>query len=180
MSHDVRMGHFSLTSNFSQAELSALKLEGEVSQHRVLWDQMDDWQTRSAAVLKDGKHPLVLTGLSAVWAYGLWPEPLPHTASTVSNDRIRMSETRTLRIEERRLGSKEYWLHGTAGVTQPMRTISDLLRQENFTHDAELSCITSVMTHFGINKAEVIACLKQLKSVPYKRTALMRAEELSI
>jgi hypothetical protein len=180
MPHDVRMGHFSLTSNISHAELSALKLEGEVSQHRVLWDQVDDWRTRSAAILRDEKHPLVLTGLSAVWAYGLCPEPLPHTASTVSKDRIRMSENRSLRIEERRLGSEEYWLHGSAGVTHPLRTITDLLRQENFAQNAELSCIPSVMTHFGISKAEVIACLKQLKSVPYKRTALKRAEQLSI
>lgn len=180
MPHDVRMGHFSLTSKFSQAELSALKLEGEVSQHRVLWDQVDDWRTRSAAVLRVEKHSLVLTGLSAVWAYGLCQEPLPHTASTVSKDRIRMSENRSLRIEERRLGSEDYWLHGTSGVTQPLRTITDLLRQENFVHNVNHSCIASVMTHFGISQAEVIACLNKLKSVPYKRAALIRAEQLRI
>jgi hypothetical protein len=180
MSHDVQMDHFSLTSNLSLAELSALKLEGEVSQHRMMWDQVDDWRTRSIAVLRDEKHPLVLTGMSAVWAFGLRPEPLRHTASTVGNDRIRIPENRWLRIEERRLCSEEYWLHGTSGVTQPLRTITDLLRQENLAHDTHYSCITAVMTHFGITQAKVIECLQELKSVPYKRAALIRAEQLSI
>ena len=178
MLHDVRMGHFSLTASFSPAELTALKLEGELSQQRQMWDEIDDWRARCFSVLKEEKHHLVLTGLSAVWAYGLCAEPMKHTASSASNKRIRMTENKVLLIEERNLRPGDYWLDSTSGVTSPLRTITDLLREQHFSGDLELKNIGDVMNLFDIDHEEMIQHIKGMSSVPYKKKALMRAEML--
>ena len=178
MSHDVRMGQISLTSNFSPTELSALKLAGELSTHSQMLDEIDDWRARCTSVLKKEKHPLVLTGSSAVWAYGLCAEPVKHTASSVSHKRIRMPENIFLLIEERNLRPEDYWLDETNGVTSPLRTITDLLRQEIFSVELELKNISNVMNLFQIDYQLIIQNISGMSSVPYKKQALLRAEKL--
>lgn len=178
MSHDVHMGYFYHSRQFSSAELSALRLEGEVNQNADLWDVVHNWRSRSHAVLGQEKHPLVLTGLSAIWAFGLSREPLLHNASTVTRSRIRIPVNSRIHIEERTLTDQDYWLCSFVGVTSPLRTIIDILRMDNLSDDTVYGVVHSVMSEFSIEQSTIYRCLETMHSVPHKKRALMRASSL--
>lgn len=180
MMHDVRMDHFSLTSHFSPAELSALRLSGEINQDHDFWDEVQNWRTRSWKILQQERHPVVLTGISAVWALGLCKEPNTHTASTVTVRRIRRAVHHNLDIEERTLASTDVWLESTSGITSPLRTIIDLLRSGHVNDQLVQGLCRNVMSAYEISQETVLRRLNNMISVPNKRTALRRAQELYI
>lgn len=180
MMHDVRMGHFSLTSHFSPAEISAMRLSGEINQDHDFWDEVPNWRTRSWKILQQERHPVVLTGISAVWALGLCGEPNKHTASTVTVRRIRRAVHHNLDIEERTLVSTDVWLDSTCGITTPLRTTIDLLRSGNVNDRLVHDLCRNVMSAHEISQETILRKLNNMISVPNKRTALRRAQELDI
>ena len=180
MMHDVHMDHLSLTSHFSPAELSALKLDGALDHSLKFWDEMEDWRTRSFLILHMEKHPVVLTGLSALWAFGLSTEPDKHVASTVTASRIRRSQRPGLAIEERTLTTSDIWMNGTVGVTSPLRTITDLLRTSHLNTKVVQKHCLALMTSFEITQSEVMRTLTEMVLVPHKRIALVRAQALAL
>lgn len=178
MMHDVRMGHFSLSSCFSTAELSALRLEGDISQDYELWDEVQNWKVRSWNILHQERHPVVLTGESAVWAMGLCREPNKHTASTVTVRRIRRAFHLNVDIEERTLSSNDVWMERTYGITSPLRTTIDLLRSGSMNDQLVHELCRSVMRVHDVSLETILTTLNNMSSVPNKRMALRRAHEL--
>jgi hypothetical protein len=173
------MDHFSITHKLSLAELSALRLDGEVNSENLLWDMPQSWAERSARVLGNEKHPLVLTGLSAVWSLiGCSDEPRRHSASIVSASRIRVPISSGILIEERTLSSCDYWISGKVGVTTPLRTITDVLRMDFLEEVQALNVVQAVMNFFCIEIPEIREALLKMTSVPHKRMALTRMEKL--
>lgn len=178
MSHYRHMDHFSLYPSLPQAVLSALKLDGEVTSEYQFWDVVQDWRSRSTHVLNQFTAPLVLTGVSAVWALGLCSEPQTHTASTVSTHRVHIPFNTHLRIEERTLKSYDYWLYRQTGVTTPLRTITDILRMRELS-DSEASLLTQeIQAKYSLSQDTLMEHLQLLNSVPNKRLALNRAVNL--
>jgi hypothetical protein len=170
------MDHISLTTSLNAAELSAIRLDGEVSNEGIEWDIPQSWQIRSTRVLWKERHPLVLTGLSAVWGLtGMEPEPARHTASTVTVNRIRETVNPLLAIEERTLNPVEYWLTEKCGVTTPLRTISDVLRMSEISDEISLQASRLLMTQFHIETKVIVNSIENMISVPHKRMALGRA-----
>lgn len=172
------MGHFLLTSSLTSAEISALRLDGELSRHHELWDEIQSWKTRSFQVLGKEQHPVVLTGLSAAWALGVGDEPLKHCASTITTRRIRTAENPLLKIEERSLDASEIWRDNNVGVTSPLRTITDVLKTALITKDQWHNIPYELMDLHSITIEQVIASIESMNYVPYKRRALHRAYQL--
>lgn len=172
------MGHFFLTSTFTSAEISALRLDGELSHNHELWDEIQSWETRSFRVLGKEKHPAVLTGLSAAWALGVGDEPLNHCASTITTRRIRRAENPVLKIEERSLDASEIWRDNNVGVTSPLRTITDVLKTERITTEQWHYIPYELMNLHSITIEQVIASIESMNYVPHKQRALHRAYQL--
>lgn len=178
MLHSLHMGHFLLTSSLTSAEISALRLDGELSRHHELWDEIQSWKTRSFHVLSKEKHPLVLTGLSAAWALGVGDEPLNHCASTITTRRIRRAENPVLKIEERSLDASEIWRSKNVGVTSPLRTITDVMKTELITTEQWHYIPRELMDSHSITIEQVIASIESMNFVPHKQRALNRAYQL--
>ncbi len=178
MLHSVHMGHFVLTASLTSAEISALRLDGELSCHHELWDEIQSWKTRSFHVLGKEKHPAVLTGLSAAWALGVGDEPLNHCASTITTRRIRTAENPLLKIEERSLEASEIWRDNNVGVTSPLRTITDVLKTALITKNQWHYIPFELMDLHSITIEQVIASIELMNYVPHKQMALHRAYQL--
>lgn len=176
--HTVQMGHSSFMHTFSQSELSALRLDGELSPQYEFWEHIDDWRSRSLQVLSREIHPLVLTAESAAWALGVGPMPQVHTASTITVNRIRQPRNPEIRIEQRNLTTSEFWSEGMFGVTTPMRTVTDLLRSGILTSSQSIDISRKVQQHFSLEKADIISGLREMVSYPNIRNALLRAKTL--
>lgn len=176
--HTVHMGHSLFNHKFSHSELSALRLDGELTPHYEFWEHIDDWRSRSFQVLSKEIHPLVLTSESAAWALGVIPSPQSHTASTITVHRIRQPRNPEVKIEQRNLTTSEFWSEGMFGVTTPMRTITDLLRSGILTSTQSVDISRKVQQHFFLEIEEIISGLKQMVSYPNVRNAILRAQSL--
>lgn len=172
------MGHSLSLESFSIAELGALRLNGELSPTYELWEEPDGWQRRAKNVLNKELHPLVLTGMSAVWAFGLCPEPAHHSASTITINRIRLPKNDALKIEQRNLSPADMWTFDRVGVTSPLRTVTDLLRSPDFADTDILKAVTSLLMNLDITKETVRSTLEKMTFYPYIRLALQRVELL--
>jgi hypothetical protein len=169
------MGHSLFNHSLSQSELSALRLDGELSPRYEFWEHIDDWRSRSFQVLSKEIHPLVLTSESAAWALGAIPAPQVHTASTITVHRIRQPRNPEVKIEQRNLITTEFWSEGMFGVTTPMRTVTDLLRSGILTSAQSVDISRKVQQHFSLEKENIIAGLKEMVSYPNVRNAILRA-----
>lgn len=176
--HTVHMGHSLFNHKFSHSELSALRLDGELTPHYEFWEHIDDWRSRSFQVLSKEIHPLVLTSESAAWALGVIPSPQSHTASTITVHRIRQPRNPEVKIEQRNLTTSEFWSEGMFGVTTPMRTITDLLRSGILTSTQSVDISRIVQQHFFLEIEEIISGLKEMVSYPNVRNAILRAQSL--
>lgn len=176
--HTVRMGHFLSLHTFTLAELSALRLNGDISPAHEMWEESDDWRTRSWKVLSRELHPLVLTGLSAAWAHGVITEPSGHTASTITVHRIRAPKHLSLKIEQRNLLDTEMLINGHIGVTRPLRTITDLLRSQQHNSTDVTTAVSGLMNTFDISYESIRSNLISMPFYPYVRQALHRLEDL--
>lgn len=176
--HTVHMGHALFNHKFSHSELSALRLDGELTPHYEFWEHIDDWRSRSFQVLSKEIHPLVLTSESAAWALGVIPSPQSHTASTITVHRIRQPRNPEVKIEQRNLTTSEFWSEGMFGVTTPMRTITDLLRSGILTSTQSVDISRKVQQHFFLEIEEIISGLKEMVSYPNVRNAILRAQSL--
>lgn len=174
------MGHLLSLTSLTITELAALRLDGELSPNNAFWEEPDDWRTRSSSVLDQELHPLVLTGLSAVWSFDLVPEPQQHTASTITIHRIREPKNPVLKIEQRNLAATELWTHQNVGVTSPLRTTTDLLRKQNYEDENTSRAVKSMMRTFDITYVEIRTSLNSMLFFPYVRPALKRLDELKV
>lgn len=179
MMHSVHMGHFSLSQTLSQTEIEAMRIDGDLSQTNDMWDEIQTWRTRSFEILKEERHPLVLTGISAAWAFGAATEPFIHFASTVTSQRIRDPHNANVKIEERTLDSVEVWMYKHTGVTSPLRTITDVLKMKDITEHVWMSISSAVMELHSITAGDVITNIESMNYVPHKQLALLRARQLN-
>lgn len=172
------MGHSSFQDNFSSAELAALRLDGEISDKLLLWDEIDDWRSRSSIVLSRERHPVVLTMYSALWAHQVMPEPPRHSASTLKGKRIREPNNPQLQIEERTLTTTDIWISGKHGVTTPLRTLIDVLKADKNETVSRGESLRLLMQKFDLSHVLVERTIQNMVSIPHKRRALARLEKV--
>lgn len=174
------MGNFSFQDYYSLAELSALRLDGEINDKLLLWDEVDNWRSRSSLVLGRERHPVVLTVNSALWAHQVLPEPPIHSASTLKGKRIREPQNPLLRIEERTFSATDIWLTGNYGVTTPLRTLTDVLKADEIESTLLSDSLRLLMLRFELTHELVERTIQNMTSIPHKRRALTRLEKLAI
>jgi hypothetical protein len=179
MLHYVRMDHFDFIGQLPLAVLCALRLDGEILNQTTLFDTTIEWPRRCNYILENELHPLVLTGLSAAWAFGLSEEPRKHTASTITNKRIKIARKNFLKVEQRTLTDGDFWLKGDNGVTTPLRTLLDLLRTQRKDEGLQGTC-TNIMANFNITVEEILYELDKRKSLPFKKQAKDRVLHMKL
>lgn len=158
----------------SPAELSALRLDGEITLTHALIDDADDWRQRSHRIIGKALHKAVLTGYSAAWALHCGPEPYEHSVSYVSLQERSFGVHPFFRVEERLLSESDVLLNGFTGVTTPLRTCLDLLRITSESTEKTLEIVSNLQSSFGVTKESLIAIFASKKKIPYKTIALER------
>lgn len=168
----------SVLNSFSIAELSALKLDGELSQSHQFHDEADTWKERSHRILSHLTYPTVLTGLSALWALECGIEPPFHTATHCDLGNRNYSEISHIRWETKIVHKEEILFYKGCGVTTPLRTALDLLRIKDIKEEilkVNLQCLSDMyqITHDQINDE-----LASRNGLPYKKRASQRMKDL--
>ena len=158
--------------------LQTLRMDGELSRDIELLDTPPSWQSRSVALLEDCGPDVVLTGVSALWAFGAAQIPAFHTASYISDRRRRTTLRSSICWEERCFYEGDILLENGIGVTSPTRTMCDVLRFANFTQQHK-SDIETLIKISSISIQEITDALKQRPKVPYKEMALSRLNLLT-
>lgn len=163
-----------LLRSFSVAEISALKLDGELTHSRMLIDEIDTWKERSHSLLSDVKFPAVLTAFSALWALGCTIEPPFHTANHVPFGERTYSKTTNIRFETKIIHPEDCMMENIYGVTTPLRTAMDLLRKNDIdstTLKNHLDCLAEKYS-FSINNLK--HTLEEKIFLPHKNVARKR------
>lgn len=157
---------------WSPAELSALRLDGDVDAHGALANTCDDHLARAQRVLGAYAHRLVLTTVSAIWAYGVGDEPCVHH---VSQDlvRVKLTHSSPFVVEQRVFRPGDLW----GNVTSPLRTATDVLRSANL-YDAE--ALSTLFQICGLSKEQTLSRLNSLGTSPGLTLAYQRLERLRI
>ncbi|MEY4039569.1 MAG: hypothetical protein RLZZ52_437 [Actinomycetota bacterium] len=170
MLHTVRMGFLFHPLNFTLAERSAMRLDGEITPADSLIDLPDDWVSRVTRALWGHRSNAVLTGLSAAWALGAHAEPEHHTVTALPGHSQAMTPRMNFRSEERTL----------EGVTTPLRTLSDLLRSSHLAQHQGIQICRELMHAQQVTSQHVRDYILAMKYVPYSRIALQRLGEIEV
>lgn len=172
------MGFLFSPLNFSTAEISAMRLDGDITEDGMFLDAPDDWRERLTRVLWGHQMNVVLTGLSAAWALGSTLMPQIHTVTALPGHGHSLSPRMNFRAEERTLAENDVWFHNGFGVTTPLRTVSDLLRTPTVSPNMQSRVCREVMTVQHLSTAEIRESILAMRFVPYSRQALQRLEQL--
>ncbi|MDH6533008.1 hypothetical protein M2119_001245 [Aurantimicrobium minutum] len=172
MLHTVRMGFLFHPLNFAPAEISAMRLDGDITPEGTFVDTPDDWISRVNRALWGHSRNAVLTGLSAAWALGGHSEPEMHTVTALPGHSHGMTPRMNFRSEERTLGKEDVWSVDGLGVTTPLRTLSDLLRDPDVSPEYSKQVSREIMQAHHITATQLRNYILDMKYVPYSRWAL--------
>ena len=178
MLHTVRMGFLFHPLNFTLAERSAMRLDGEITPADSLIDLPDDWVSRVTRALWGHRSNAVLTGLSAAWALGAHAEPEHHTVTALPGHSQAMTPRMNFRSEERTLEDSDVWTVEGLGVTTPLRTLSDLIRSSHLAQHQSMQICRELMHAQQVTSQHVRDYILAMKYVPYSRIALQRLGEI--
>jgi hypothetical protein len=154
-------------------------MNGEITPDMEMCDVPPTWQSRSHTVLEDFGPDVVLTGVSAMWALCAALKPTLFTASCVSSVRRRRVSSTLICWEERRIDASEVLLERGIGITNPLRTICDVLRYPNVT-DQNMRDLETLITTSNVGVHEIYVSLSEKQKVPYKEMALSRLDLLAL
>lgn len=167
----MRLGPVIDPAEFSPAELSALRLDGDcfrLGDGLVSVDQPVDATTRGAVLAADARPGLVAEGATAAWVHG---------ATWLLHRPLRFSIDRSHRRRTVPAGSglREVWFEpqdvqciGGLPVTTSLRTAFDLARLEPSSSDIDLT-ITTLLRSGGLDGLAAAALLQDRGTMPYKR-----------
>lgn len=178
MLHTVRMGFLIHPLNFCSAELSAMRLDGDITPEGMFLDVPEGWVSRVVKTLWGYSCTAVLTGISATWALGATSEPDIHTVTSLPGHPHGISPRMNFRIEERTLEQEDVWSVGNFGVTTPLRTLSDLLRNPHVSTTVRTELAQNLMREHHISQTMIRTYIGDRKFVPYSRVARQLLNEL--
>jgi hypothetical protein len=165
-------------TDFAEAELCSLRLDGEV--YRVddcaaAIDEIESAAQRAAALRRQLPDRLIAERLSAAWVWGaLADPPAIHEVCSDIEARTRPTVQPALRIREVVIdGDEVAWLAGIQ-VTTPLRTAIDLARF-SATWSLELSRTISRLMAIGqFTAAQCSTAMNRRRNLPGKVVALER------
>lgn len=156
---------------FSEAELGALRLDGQVTRSLLPIDACDDYRARSRRVLGDYREKLILTSQSALWAHGIGDEPRIHSASQ-HGVRVKLTHATKFVLEQRAFRDGDVW----GNVTSPLRTVTDILRTAENVDNEQLRALCQLT---GITTVEIAEKLSTLGTTPGLTLANLRLGQMA-
>jgi hypothetical protein len=169
------------TADFSEAELSALVLDGSL--YRVgdcfsVIDQLPSPALRALSLALVLPRRLIAERMSAAWVWGaLLDPPASHQMCVNIRSRVRPPGARRLIVREVVIADDETEEFGDIRVTTPLRTIIDLARSTIEFGEPESSAIAELMRISGLDVARCAASIDTRRNLPNKKIALARIEQ---
>lgn len=157
-----------------------MRLDGDITPEGMFLDVPEGWVSRVIKTLWGYNCSAALTGVSAAWALGATPEPEIHTITSLPGHPHGISPRMNFRAEQRTLETTDVWLAGNSGLTTPLRTLSDVLRNSKLTSDFRIELAQNLMRVQHITPSEICAYIGEKKFVPYSREALRLLNQLSM
>lgn len=171
---------------FRQAELSALKLDGDVTaigSEYFSIDVPECVESRLESLFREIPDDAVVCGLTASWVYGAtWMEPLRIDFCSDNETRLDRFRSSALAPHELKLSSKDVSEYGIRRITNPARTMQDLLRmsvvgtQSTTTkHSVDyVRTIRALIKKTGLDATRTKRELERAHRLPYKTEMLRR------
>lgn len=166
------------SADFSLAELSAARLDGELTAVDEGFTPVDRPETmlvrlQAIAPLLAGR--VIVERQSALWVYGLRPlPPLRHEGCVPVGARFRQPSTARLQIREVILGEGDVTRHPGGAVTSLLRTAIDLARTTPRFGASSLAQLTAVIDRAGLTLEQCLAHLESANHLPHKIRAADR------
>lgn len=159
--------------SFEQAELHALRNDGELTPYFHFLDTADDVHARSARILGNLCDVLVLSSWSAAWAYGCCVAPPRHTVS-YRRGRTHVPDGVDFAVEQRTLLADDI----NVNTTTPLRTVADVLKIREH-QDAVLMTTHNVMSRYKLTRTLVLSHVDRNKTAPYRTLICSRLDKLA-
>jgi len=166
------------TADFSEAELSALVLDGTL--YRVgdcfcVIDQLPSPALRAESLALVLPHRLIAERLTAAWVWGaLLDAPASHQVCVDIRSRVRPPGTRRLIVREVVISEEETEDFGGIRVTTPLRTTLDLARSPGEFGDIESSAVAGLLHLGGFDMVTCAEALETRRNLPNKKIAMER------
>lgn len=166
------------SADFSLAELSAARLDGEVVAVDDGFTPVDRPETmllrlQSLAPLLGDR--VIVERQSAVWVYGLRPfPPLRHEGCVPVGARFRQPNTARLHIREVVIAEADIARHPTGAITSMLRTAVDLARTTPRFDPPSIEQLTALIDRAGITLEQCLAYLETAYHLPHKIRAAER------
>ncbi|MFP7760525.1 type IV toxin-antitoxin system AbiEi family antitoxin [Marisediminicola sp. LYQ134] len=166
------------TSDFSHAELSAARLDGEIVAVDECWQVIDehgDPLARARSLARVLPPRVIVERLSAAWVLGAIDDPpAVHEVCVDSAARYSRLGLPRLRIREVVITSTEMSSVGPVRVTSPLRTAVDLVRFSPRFGETERSIVARLVEIGGFSLGDVEANLDARRNLPGKLLARER------
>lgn len=177
-----RLSPLLTTSDFSEAELSALVLDGALFRVGECYSAVDEVPgppLRAAALARVLPPHLIAERGTAAWVWGARTDPPPTPEVCVDiTQRGRPVGAARIVVREVVITSGETTAFDSPGlpfrVTTPLRTAIDLARWGDDFTDADAHCIAALMTAGGFGVAECLAPMDGRRNLPGKKRATER------
>jgi len=166
------MSYFSHAESWPLAERCAARLDGELTRAFLAVDSVDDHHARAFKVVGRFDGRLVLTGISALWAFGLADEPRTHRVSQVGL-RVKLPQACSYILEQRSFRPGDLW----GAVTSPLRTATDLLRSPAQLLHSEFHLLCEI---YRLTDQQLRMQLRSLGTTPGLGRAYARLDELNL
>jgi hypothetical protein len=175
---NTRIPSLLTTADFSEAELSALVLDGTL--YRVgdcysVIDTLPNPALRAQSLALTLPRRLIVERRSAAWVWGALPDPpASHHVCVDITSRVRPPGASRLIVREVVISNAEAATFGEIRVTTPLRTVIDLARSPGEFDETDSIAIAALLRVGGLDLSACIAALDTRRNLPNKKIALQR------
>ena len=171
------------TPEFAEAELAAMRLDGEVfrvDQCASPIDEVSSPALRAAALALHLPARLIVEQRSAAWVWGaIATPPIRHEVCADIGARTRPPEWRRLAIREVVIGADDVIELDGLKVTNPMRTATDIVRFSTDFGPGDADIVDTLMRDWGFGVHDCQASLSTRKNLPNRHIAMTRLRQLA-
>ena len=176
------MHHVLTTDDLPLAELSAMRLDGElvaVDRCFAPFDEFPSPRQRASALVGSVHDRLIAERRTAAWIWGaLDPPPAIHEFCTAWDARVTRRPAPHLTIREVVLGDDDVQNVAGLPVTTPRRTVADLVRFTESWTPAQRSMVERLLAIGKLRADDIVRDLDRHK-LPHKKRAVERLRGLS-
>jgi hypothetical protein len=174
----VRIPSLLTTADFSEAELSAMVLDGTLYRMGDCYcviDQMPSVALRSGALAQVLPQRLIVERLTAAWVWGAVLDlPASYYVCVDIRSRVRPPATGRLVVREVVIADSEIVDFGVVRVTTPVRTALDLARSPDPFGEKESAALATLMHVANLTMEACEEAMNERRNLPNKKIALVR------